>query len=894
MKETYTMHVVPHSHWDREWYFTFEEFRYRLVKMFDRLLPLMEEGTIQYFVADGHTLLIDDYLEIRPENEDRMRALIEAKRILIGPWYTQPNIFMCDAESQIRNLLRGREEMRKYGGGMEDIDYLPDQFGFHTQLPQIHAGFGITHLVGARGMPKGCPNYFVWEGADGTRTMVCSLWHSYHNGKGLSPREEPVDFPLFGGVIHMPSLPELLDVILLEKERAVAPHLLAMNGVDHMYPNPEMKGTLAKIEALHEDIVAVQDTLKGYIEAVESSLDKPLTTYKGELRDPREEYILTASQSMRMDIKKYNGRMQDALETRVEPMIARMQALGEKHMPMAHLKKAWEYLLQNQAHDSLCCANSEPSYREIYTRYEKCDDIAREISTELEQRMIRRIKGLPQDAIVVYNPTTFERDEPLDFEIITAVETGWNTQPHLSYDGQDIPLYIHSVRSDALLRYVPFSGLVGQIPVRIFKVTADVGKISAGGYKAFSLTLGAAHAKPVEGIVNGPDALENEYLRVKINANGTMDVFDKARNQTYREVHRFMDDGEAGCGFMHIAPTGDFLAVSSGAGLNLRIMDNSPLRGVIRMRQVFRLPKSLTPDMSARSEESTDVVITTDVILRKGARHVEYKTTIDNTACDHRLRIAFPTDTQTDQGYAGQPFDVVRRPVQPEDVNKIQLDEMEPWYGWQPMHDFCGIADETRGATIAADGVLEYEILPMRNTIGLTLIRATDRLHVGVLATGSKFKLPKAQLLGKNTFRYAFIPHGADYGEALGEVSKFRHPCYTAQKDFLEEESMPDYVAPQPDLEPQGGFIQVDGGVITSAIKPAEDGNGFILRMYNPLEKEVQARVSVLEPFALAGASLTRMDECDQQQLETENGAFALHFAPKQIQSVRMSVQKAL
>ncbi len=159
MEKEFLAHVVPHTHWDREWYFTFEEFRYRLGKMMSRLLDLMNDNTIEYFIADGHTLMIDDYLEVCPEREEEVRKLISEGRLLLGPWYTQPNVYMSDAEAQVRNLLRGKEEMLKYADTMEmaSINYMPDMFGYHAQLPQMMKQFGMTHLIGARGMPNGCP-----------------------------------------------------------------------------------------------------------------------------------------------------------------------------------------------------------------------------------------------------------------------------------------------------------------------------------------------------------------------------------------------------------------------------------------------------------------------------------------------------------------------------------------------------------------------------------------------------------------------------------------------------------------------------------------------------------------------------------------------------------------
>ena len=894
MDKKYCVHVVPHTHWDREWYFTFEEFRYRLIKMFDRLLPLMQSGEIEYFIADGHTIMIDDYLSIRPEQENAIRALISEGRILLGPWYTQPNVYMSGAESQIRNLLRGRQDMKKYGDtmAMAKINYLPDMFGFHAQLPQMMKGFGMTHLVGARGMPLGSPNYFKWEGSDGTVVRVCSLLNSYNNGNGLSDREEPIIFKVFGEPIKMPSLTEQLQLILDDRseiERANSPQLLLMNGVDHMWANPTMKKTLAKIEELRPNLTARQSTIGKYIEAVEQTLESDPPLYRGEHRDPRQVLILPGSQSMRMDIKKFNRKLEDMLIRRVEPLMARMQCLGEENLPEVFLKQAWEYVLMNQAHDSLCCSNAEPSYREIYSRFEKAEDIAREICNELEQRLFRRIKNVPDSAVMVFNPSTIERSGPMSFDIITPHDTLY-TQPHLFHGQEEIPVSILSVRDDMLLRYVPFSGLVGQLPVRIFRVTADVGTIPATGYQTLGIRLDTPHARPVEGLVTGPNRIENEWISVEVNADATLNVVDKTTGRHFNQIHRFIDEGETGCGFMHIPPLNDPMYLSSGKNMELCVIENNPMKGVLQITQTLCVPNDLNAASTGRNEQKADITITTKVIIFKDTRCVEFETVVDNTAKQHRLRIGFPTDIESEESYSGLPFDVIRRPIQPENVNYVAPGTYEAYYGYHPMHDFCGISDGSVGAAVAGDGIMEFEVLPMRHTLCLTLIRATEHLHVGVLYHGSKFKLPAAQLQGKQTYRYAFIPHCGDYEEVLANVEAFRHPLYCVQNDFLEEESMPDYVAPIPDLGETGSFIRISGNVVVSTIKPAEDRNGIIVRIYNPGETEIPARVYVDSVFDLRSASLVRMDETGGQELPVQENSFDIHTRAKEIVTLRLNV----
>lgn len=896
MNKKYLVHVVPHTHWDREWYFTFEEFRYRLIKMFDRLLPLMHSGEIEYFVADGHTLLIDDYLTMRPEQEQAVRNLIAEGRILLGPWYTQPNVYMSGAEAQVRNLLRGRQEMEKYGDTMEmaKINYLPDMFGFHAQLPQMMKGFGMTHLVGARGMPLGSPNYFKWEGSDGTVVRVCSLLNSYNNGNGLSDREEPITFKVFGEPIKMPSLTEQLQLILDDRseiERANAPQLLLMNGVDHMWANPTMKKTLAKIEELRPNLTAQQSTISRYIDAVEQTLESEPPLYKGEHRDPRQVLILPGSQSMRMDIKKYNRKMEDLLEHRVEPLMAKMQMLGEDNLPQVFLKQAWEYVLMNQAHDSLCCANSEPSYREIYSRFEKADDVAREIHTELEQRLFRRIKDVPEDAVMIFNPSTMDREGPMTLEVITPHDTLY-AQPHLFRGKEEVPVNILSVRDDMLLRYVPFSGLVGQLPVRIFRLTADVGVIPATGYQVLEVRLDTPHARPVEGLVTGPNRMENDYIAVEVNADATLNVTDKATQKQYKQVHRFIDEGETGCGFMHIPPLNDPMCFSTGKNMDLRVLENNPMKGVLQITQTLTVPENLNTASTGRSERQTDITITTNVILYKNAKRLEFETVIDNTAKQHRLRIGFPTDIETQESYSGLPFDVMKRPIQPENVNYVAPGTYEAYYGYHPMHDFCGVSDGTMGAAVSGDGILEFEVLPMRNTLCMTLIRATEHLHVGVLYHGSKFRLDAAQLQGKQSYRYAFMPHSGEYDTVLPEVEAFRHPLYAVQKDFLEEESMPDYIAPVADLEMAGSFIKICGNVVVTTIKTAENGDGTIVRFYNPTVNVTEVQISVDPLFVLNSAEFVRMDETDGRELVVKDNSASLTASGKEIVTVRLRMKK--
>src|SRR5918994_2051310 len=130
------VHIVPHTHWDREWYASFQTFRLRLVDLLDDLLPRMEgDPAYARFLLDGQLAVVEDYLAVRPEAEDRLRRLVGSGRISVGPWYTLPDEFLVSGESLVRNLQRGLSVGDRFGGAMP-VGHLPDMFGHAGQMPQ--------------------------------------------------------------------------------------------------------------------------------------------------------------------------------------------------------------------------------------------------------------------------------------------------------------------------------------------------------------------------------------------------------------------------------------------------------------------------------------------------------------------------------------------------------------------------------------------------------------------------------------------------------------------------------------------------------------------------------------------------------------------------------------
>ena len=178
------LHIVSHTHWDREWYDTFQTFRRKLVGLVDELLDVMENNeNYRFFHTDGQTIMLEDYLKIRPENEERLRKLIQSGRIIIGPWYVMPDEFLVSGESLVRNIQKGLDICKKYEVPPMNNGYVSDIFGHNSQMPQILCKFDINSATVLRGFGKYDRSFVKWMSPDGSVVNAIKLdkGHGYGN-----------------------------------------------------------------------------------------------------------------------------------------------------------------------------------------------------------------------------------------------------------------------------------------------------------------------------------------------------------------------------------------------------------------------------------------------------------------------------------------------------------------------------------------------------------------------------------------------------------------------------------------------------------------------------------------------------------------------------------------
>ncbi len=428
MTEQLDIVLVPHTHWDREWYQTFQQFRIRLVHVVDMLLDIMDRDPhFSHFMLDGQSIVLDDYLEARPEEEERLKKHTRSGRITVGPWYVQPDEFLVSGESLIRNFQFGLKRAAEFGKPMR-VGYVPDCFGHIAQLPQILKGVGIDNAVFWRGLgSEARKSEFYWAAPDGTRTLVLHL----AGGMGYSnARDMPLKPDEF--VTHV----ELLIKPLLEKTTTNT--LLFMNGSDHLEPQ---EGLPATISAANEQLArfypstsqagaAEQDgpwhgihvrigTLPHYVAAVQEYLARAgtdaLQTLSGEMRSGELSHLLPAVLSARTWIKQQNAATEHLLERWVEPMTAWASTLGATY-PAGLMRVAWKLLLQNHPHDSICGCSIDQVHRENSARFAQSQQIGEQLTFEALQHLASATDtrapalSMTQDEqqtavpIVVFNP----------------------------------------------------------------------------------------------------------------------------------------------------------------------------------------------------------------------------------------------------------------------------------------------------------------------------------------------------------------------------------------------------------------------------------------------------------------------------------------------------------
>jgi hypothetical protein len=793
--------VVPHTHWDREWYDPFQTFRLKLVHLIDDLLDLLErDPSFAEFLLDGQLAIVDDYLAIRPENEQRLRSLAAAGRLTVGPWYILMDEFLVSGETIVRDLQAGIRRGAAFGGVME-VGYLPDMFGHIAQMPQILRQAGFEHAVVWRGVPSAVDTTaFWWDAPDGSRVRAEYLVAGYGNGAAIPDDAKALIRRLQAHVEEMgPFL------------QPGAP-LLFMNGTDHQRPQPWLGRVVAEVNDLQDDYHLSITSLPEYLSSAPTD---GLPSWQGELRSGVRSNLLMGVGSNRVDVKQAAARTERAIERLAEPLSALF--LPAASWPGAFLDVAWQNVIRNAAHDSICACSVDEVVNAVIHRFAEARHIAEGLTDEALTTVGR---SMAEAGTFVVNPSSRSRGGMVEVITPAAGEADEHTQVlseryglpgTMTLDGDsvrsllglmqgariDTDMYVTDVTLTEDETGLDITVVIGTeardgVPVEeikrdlftrltarpetevrlrldqppIRRVLARVADVPPYGWQAFT---------PVP--LGQPAGAEQVTSDVTL-SNGSTTVVVDARTGTFsinglEGFGRLVDGGDHGDTYNYSPPATDTI-VDTPDEVTVRIGERGPVRATAVISARYTWPDRVEGHRGTRIG-SHSVEVTTTVELRADEELVRVQTAFVNPSRDHRLRVHLPLPEPATTSHAECAFDVVERGLTAEG----RADEFGlPTF---PSRRFVSAG----GLTVVHEGLLEYELIDIQappgpagnepnapaaaHTLALTLLRATGMLsRLGMslrpLPAGPMTPLDGPQLIGPIETHYALhVGHGDPY-----------------------------------------------------------------------------------------------------------------------------------
>jgi alpha-mannosidase len=384
--------LVPHTHWDREWYEPFSVFSDRLVAMMDALIELADGG-FPHFHLDGQTAMIDDYLERRPERLDDIRRLAASGQISVGPWVTQMDEFLTGGESHIRNLEMGRARARELAGERAlDVGYMPDQFGHIGQMPQILRLGGLDRAMVWRGVPRSIDrSSFRWSSPDGSEVLTEYMVFGYFFGGSFFRAHEPGEVAA-----------AITESVATMRPFLVDRRMIVMVGYDHAGPDGTLPERIEAAEAMAPDLEVTIADVASHVHAQSTSDDLPV--WRGELRSSARAHLLPNVYSARVHQKRERGRVEALIERYAEPLAAQVPGFT---WPEHELSRVWTLLLHNGAHDSACGCSHDQVAIDVDARFAE----ARRIGTDIVERALGSLGSMVQGGGAIrFNPSPFPRE----------------------------------------------------------------------------------------------------------------------------------------------------------------------------------------------------------------------------------------------------------------------------------------------------------------------------------------------------------------------------------------------------------------------------------------------------------------------------------------------------
>ncbi|HLW46355.1 MAG TPA: glycoside hydrolase family 38 C-terminal domain-containing protein [bacterium] len=914
---TLTVVVVTHTHWDREWYWPYERFRVQLVRVMDHVLDVLERAPhFRHFLLDGQTAALEDYLEVRPERAERVAAQVRAGRLGIGPWFTLPDELAVSGEALIRNLMLGHRVASRFGAAAK-IGYCIDTFGHPASLPQILRGFDIDNFVFMRGLGERVDDLrseFLWEAPDGGAVLAHFLSESYSNAAVLGATPEATVLH-HGRMVRYDSLAELLERLAA---RAAAPAVLLMNGSDHLDVQEDLPALLDSLRARLPHRL-IHGGVAEFLAAVRSHAGGAgLRTYRGDLLHGRYFHVDLGCLSTRVYLKQRNAETQALLQHLAEPLAAVALVLGAP-VPPDLLWQAWRPLLHNHAHDSICGCSIDDVHAEMLARFDRAARIGDAAARHALDEIAARIEmpggaGAPAGdaaggpSVLVFNTLPWPRTAEAEAAIAPYLGYPFGVRTFEPAGYREIDLDRCALLDDEG-REVTFEAGARQVGVEdptnrrkvvtVQPVRFLARDIPAMGYRVYRFAPRSARRAP-SSVRQAPSAvapaghtgasppprgatIENERYRVTAAHDGRLTIEDKEGGTLFPEVHYFEDSGDAGDEYAFARPVEDFTVDSRGDTARIAVVHDAAGQA-IEIAQTLRLPASLRRDGRRRTARRVACPVRSIVRLLPGVRRIDVETTLDNRAADHRLRVIIPTGIAAETEVADDAAGVAVRGLTLPDGAGWE----EPPSPGRPHQQFVAVEDGRRGFAVAAVGLHEHAVHP-DGAIALTLLRCVGWLgrtsgvpRQGV--AGPAIATPGAQCFGTHRFRYALIPYVPPWNRAQVWEPAAELPVPLIAAQLTRGAGARDGGG----ALPQRSFLQVSPRTVrVTAVKPAEDGSGIVVRLQNLNAQRVSAAVET--PWEIREAAEVNMNEEERRTLRAASPhRVEIAIGPYAIETVRL------
>jgi mannosylglycerate hydrolase len=861
------VHIVPHMHWDREWYFSTEESRILLVNNMEEIMEMLESNPdYPYYVLDGQTSILEDYFAVKPENKQRVKKLVQEGRLIIGPWYTQTDEMIVGAESIVRNLLYGIKDCEEYGDFMR-IGYLPDSFGQSAQMPMIYNGFDINYSIFWRGTSERHgtdKTEFNWQTEDGSNVLVQLFPLGYAIGKYLPEDEE--------------ALQKRMDKYFTVLDRgATTENIILPNGHDQMPIQKNIFEVIEKLRKLYPDREFFLSKYENVFAELEKQQDLP--TLKGEFLDGKYMRVHRSIYSTRMDIKAANTRIENKITNILEPLASLAYSLGfEYHHGLIEL--IWKEIMKNHAHDSIGCCCSDKVHREICNRFFLAEEKVDQLIKFYKRKIVDSLDTQKQeDRLTVFNLLPYERNEVTTTNVITKL----NSFKLVDKDDNELDFEIleSEIMDPGLIdrqivhygNYDPFYNYTIQ-----FKET-----LPAMGYKTFFVS---ESEQKTSSSVSNVDKVDTDFYEITFNSNGTLNIYDKKLKQLFENVLLLENEGDDGDEYDFSPLPNKDVIYSDQVKAAVKINQNR-YEATIEIDYRLDVPSNLEKRKMKEIDNSVEIHMTITVPNHKPI--INCKIEINNHAKDHRLRALIPTNIASAFSLSDNQFGLIKRPVIDSAIHVWEQEDWDerpdPIY---PMLTYVGLSNNNYGVSVLTNSTREYEITGENfDTIAVTLFRSVgflgkeEMLRRPGRPSGIKLPTPDSQMIGKQTIDFAISTHAHEANVAR-IAKEYLTPVETYNK--IPHDAMK---LNNSGIKTPLSFIlfnEVEPNVVLSTLKKAEKENKLILRFYNSTNEEKQAAYEL--PHETDYAALTNLNEKPQEELEVTNNQVQIVVKENQVKSI--------